>query len=205
MSEAILYSGDDIPSIRKRAYSTVELLNIFDGQVQTLDMLGCPVRVIEYLEERKHEIVSKAFSLTFRDDNMPFLLVVPISEWGINLQLRALSMKMESSVGGIIEIEGKGVDIVGKSKKTEFPYVVYDVNAVYDSVAKKRKFLSLQELLAFLFQNERFLLERKRAIAIGGGSENGFSISFNADENISLERIIVGNPDDCWDVILSHS
>lgn len=202
LAEAILNTGDDIPSIRRRAYSMVELLNMFDGQIEVLDMLGCPVRVIKYFEERKQEIVSKAFSLTFQDDNMPFLLIVPFSEWGVNLQLRALSMKMESLVGGIIEVES---DTVGKSKKNEFPYVVYDVNTVYDSVAKKRKFFSLQELLAFLYQNERFLLDRKRGIAIGGGSENGFSISFNADENISLERIIVGNPDDCWDVILSHS
>lgn len=195
---------------RKRIYSPEELGKIFDGQIKRLETYGCPVKTIEYFQSRKEDIIEKAFGLDYRENNLPFVLIVPFNIWRMDFQLKALSLMVGDILGKTIEVErGKALKFeISRLKTSEkSPYVIYDVERKKLHVQKKRAFLSLPETIAYLLQREDCLLDKGDVVSMRNGTSDTatvFMIGLSNKESIVIEKVTASsrrNVDfaNCWE------
>jgi hypothetical protein len=153
---------------RIMVYSDRELGEMFDRQLSVLEMCGCPLKVIELIRSKKSISIEKASGMPFKPDNLPILTVVPFSVWGLDSQLRVLRSKLEKTIGGEVGLgtsRSVNSDFVGwRSPNNGKTYSLFDVDRKRPLLMRNRRFLTLNEAIAFLIQREDGLLEGKEVL-----------------------------------------
>lgn len=148
-------------------YSDKELGEMFDRQLDILEMCGCHMKVIELIQSKKNISIGKASGMPFKPDNLPILTVIPFSVWGIESQLRVLRAKLEKTIGGEVGLDtSRSVNLDFREWRSphQKTYSLFDVDRRRPIVMKNRRFLTLNEAIAFLIQKEDGLLEGREIL-----------------------------------------
>lgn len=133
------------------------LEKLFDAQIATLKDRGCPEQIVELLQQKRGEVVSKASEMTVGEGNIPFLPVVPRTYLTIYSQMPMV--RNDSKVGYTYLKPTAITDVV---ETPSDPYYIYDVE---DGQAMCGK--APQDAEKLIKRDKRFGLTDVEVIALG--------------------------------------
>jgi len=132
------------------------LITLFDSQVNTLRMRGCPSSIVKIIEEQKASVIDMAFSMDIPDSHIPFLPVIPCN-----------CVDLDDLVSMIRNNEKTGCFTASQciERTTGIPnnpYFIFNVENGKDMLGK-----SIKEARTLIKEQGRFCLALEEVIALG--------------------------------------
>lgn len=182
---------------RKWIYQKEEATFLIDSQIDLLRNQGCPIKVIEEIEKQRKEMIERVIGMSFRNDNLPILFVIPFNAWSYHSQARAICNRAENILGVKVEKEKrKNVDFLFRNGKTNERsrkkfYPIFDIEIGKRFISKNRLFLSLEETMAYALQMIDLLASDEIVSTRNciGGRNLIFSLKINSRANLEIDKL----------------
>lgn len=101
-----------------------ELEKLFDSQMETLELRGCPETILIKLRVSKDEVLNKSKEMEISEGHIPFIPVIPRSYMGI---YGLMSMMTENGRKTAYTCLDDLSIIIDNVKTPKSPYFIYDV------------------------------------------------------------------------------
>ncbi|MEK7580163.1 MAG: DUF5701 family protein [Patescibacteria group bacterium] len=115
------------------------LSDLFDRQIQTLRDRGCPDQILATFIRQKGQVLAKASTMTFKENRIPFLPIIPFSSLNPSIQM---SMVKNGNQTGFINLDANEISNVVSVPVQ--PYYIFDVEDGKDMLGRSvRKAIEL--------------------------------------------------------------
>ncbi len=113
---------------------TGPLVELFDTQIGTLAVYGCPQSIIDVLVSKKSEVITKAMEMDIPDGHIPFIPVIPRTE--VNLDNLMKMIHNDNNIGSNFLDQSQISNVVDVP---EGPYFIYDIEDGKDMLGRSPK------------------------------------------------------------------
>jgi len=99
-----------------------DVIKLFDSQMETLKSRGCPWIILEALQEKRDDVLSRVIEMRIPKGHIPFIAVIPLSVVYVETLMKTVIY--DHNKGHSLLIQSELSNIVGVPSK---PYFMFDV------------------------------------------------------------------------------